>query len=129
MDRSKDPISPEQLRWCQANRQRQTRTESIGALAAKIGAVLGRSDGGDRAVFDAILAVVDDQFRSCCRFGGVRGGQVIILVEPAYARYHSVLRTRWHLHLREHLERVCRGTTIRSIQFKLGTDGASFQAG
>lgn len=126
MDGSKDRISAEQLRWCHANRQRRTRTESIGALASKIGASLGRSDGGDLAVFEAISAVVDDQFRRCCRFGGVRAGQVIILVEPVHARYHSVLRTRWHLHLREHLERVCRGTTFRSIQFKLGTDGASF---
>ncbi len=126
MEPSKDNISPDQLRWCHANRQARTRTKSIGALAEKVSLEVGRSASHEVAVFEAISAVVDDEFRRFCRYGGMSSGSVLILVNPADARYHSVLRTKWHLPLREHLERECRGTLIRRIRFELGTDGAAF---
>ncbi|HNO76611.1 MAG TPA: hypothetical protein PKN33_01010 [Phycisphaerae bacterium] len=126
-EHSSDNFSPNQLRWCHANRQARTRTKSIGALAAKASSEMGQTASHEVAVFEAISAVVDDEFRRYCRYGGMSAGSVVILVNPADARYHSVIRTKWHLLLREHLERVCRGTLIRRIRFELGTDGATFQ--
>ncbi len=121
-----DRVSPQQLHWCHANRQTRSRTKPLGEAVAKLAQSVSRAPSGDLAIFEAIRQMVDDPFRRMCRFGGVRSGEVIILVDPAHARYHSTLRTRWHLPLWEHLKRTCRGSTIRRIQFKPGTDGVAF---
>ena len=114
-----------QLKNVSANRAKKSRIEAIGSVAQRA-AEFPPVNAQALAVREAILALVDDRFIRHCRLESVSGGRVIILVDDPDCLYD--IRVQWHLPIKEHLERVLRGMTVRAIVFKRGDQGLSFTA-
>lgn len=118
-------FSDAQLGWVVASRVKKSRIETIGSVAQKVEQY---TQGNDEAlaVRDAILQIVDDRFIRHVRLESVTGGRVILLVDNPDCLYD--IRVQWHLPIKEHLEQVFRGMTVRGIVFKRGDKGLSFTA-
>jgi hypothetical protein len=69
-----------------------------------------------REVLVAVGALVDDQFRACCRLDDVNGGTVRILVEQPELLYH--IRAKWQSVLLSELRQMGRRGAVQRVTFQ-----------
>lgn len=112
--RSARGISDAQLAWTHRNRQRSDRTRSLDEVVQAAGVDGADSDSVARAVFEAIDAVVDDDFRRNCTLGEASRGQVLLLVEASQFMYNA----NWNAVLLRHLQRAVPRGKIKRIVFR-----------
>lgn len=108
------------LGWIVRNRQPRDKAVPVGACLPDRKKALEER----RAVREAIAAFVDDEFRSLCMLGEIKGAEVVILARSAPAR--EAMRLLWLTKLRSHLVQTCRSFKARRLRFEVGDGNDSF---
>ena len=105
-EKKRKPLRPvrfgaAQLDWVVRNRPVPPCSQPIHDAVRQVEVERSGESRRERAVFDAICAVVDDPFRACCSFDEVRGGTLRILVNPPERLYD--IRSLWQARLTQAL--------------------------